>query len=397
MSGAAAGASQVVDTDVHCAPASMDVLMPYLDDYWREYVTGAELRLSPTLGGAYPLGAPTSATPRARAGGSFPPHTIEELAEQLLDDPGADPMSEWSEPRSARSDGADGAHGAHGADGVDGADVAPRRGGPHRAILNCLSSFDMSRNAYFETAFTRAVNDWLRAEWLDRDERLRASMVVCTIDPEAAAAEIERLSGDDRFVQVLLPVRTDISYGNKYYHPVYAAAQRHGLVIGLHAWGRVAHAATPTGLTRSYLEDYLGNSQFAVQAQVVSMVCEGIFERFPELRVSLSECGFSWLPPLLWRLDKDWKGLWREVPWLKGKPSEYVYRHFRATTAPAQLPPGDGQLAELLDMLRPSDFLMFASDYPHDHGDGGRRLLDALDDDGRQAVLCGNAARFYSL
>ncbi|MGH3388401.1 MAG: amidohydrolase family protein [Actinomadura sp.] len=357
MSGAATGESQVIDTDVHCAPASMDVLMPYLDAYWREYVTGAELRLSPTLGGAYPLGAPTSATPRARASGSFPPHTVEELAEQLLDE----------------------------------------HGGPHRAILNCLSSFDMSRNAYFEAAFTRAVNDWVRAEWLDRDERLRASMVVCTLDPEAAAAEIERLGDDDRFVQVLLPVRTDISYGNKYYHLVYKAAVDHGLVIGLHAWGRVAHAATPTGLTRTYLEDYLGNSQFAVQAQVVSLVCEGVFERFPSLRVSLSECGFSWLPPLLWRFDKDWKGLWREVPWLKGKPSEYVYRHFRATTAPAQLPADDGQLAELVDMLRPSDFLMFASDYPHDHGDGGRRLLAALDDDTRQAVLCGNATEFYSL
>jgi predicted TIM-barrel fold metal-dependent hydrolase len=359
------GTGEVIDTDVHCTPASMDALIPYLDDYWRDYIAGAELRLSPTLAGAYPPGAPTSATPQARASGSFPPHTVGELAAQLLDD--------------------DGAGAPHG------------HGGPHRAILNCLSSFDVSRNAYFEAALTRAVNEWLRAEWLDRDERLRASMVVSTLDPEAAVAEIERLGADDRFVQVLLPVRTGVSYGNKFYHPVYAAAADHGLVIGLHAWGRLAHAASPTGMTHSYLEDYLGNSQFAVQAQVISLVTEGVFEQFPSLRVSLSECGFSWLPPLLWRFDKDWKAVWREVPWLKDKPSEYVYRHFRATTAPAQLPAADGQLAELMDMLRPGEFLMFASDYPHDHGTGGQRLLDALDDDTRRAVLCGNAAQFYSL
>lgn len=350
-------ARQAVDTDVHCAPRSFDALFPYLDSYWRSYITDAGMALSPSLAGAYPAGARTTATQQARAAGSATPGDVRTLRAEVLD-----------------------------------------RRDLRYAILNCVTSFDVSRNPYFEAALCRAVNDWLRTEWLDHDGRLRASLVVPTLDPDAAVTEIDRLGGDRRFVQVLLPVRgMDVRWGNKRYHPVLEAAARHDIVVGLHAWGRAGSGPTVTGFTHTYLEDYLSNSQMAVQGQVVSLVAEGVFERFPNLRVCLAECGFSWVPPLLWRLDKDWKGVWREVPWLKEKPSQYVYRHFRATTEPAHLPPTVAQTREVLDMLGARDLLMYASDYPHDHGDGTERLLTALDDEAREAVTHGNAAAFYSL
>jgi uncharacterized protein len=102
---------------------------------------------------------------------------------------------------------------------------------------------------------------------------------------------------------------------------------------------------------------------------------------------------------MLWRFDKDWKAVWREVPWVKDRPSEYVKRHFRATTAPAQLPADATQTAQLAEMLGASDLLVFASDHPHVHGDDGTLdlLLDALGDDGRDAVMHGNAAELYRL
>ena len=341
-------AAQAIDCDAHCAPASFDVLLPYFDDYWHDYVADAGVQLSPTVTGAYPAGARTSGGPV--------PTSAAELADRLLD------------PSEIRY-----------------------------AVVNCLSAFDASRNVYYEAALARALNDWLRAEWLDRDDRLRASLVIPSLDVTAAVAEIERLGDDTRFVQVLLPVRSDARYGNVRYHPIYEAAERHRLAIGLHAWGRAGNAPTQTGFTHTYIEDYLANSQLVVQAQVTSLVAEGVFDRFPSLRVSLMECGFAWLPFLLWRLDKDWKAVWREVPWLKAKPSEYVYRHFRATTQPAQLPHDPGRVAEAAELIRAHDFLMFASDHPHNHGDGAERLLDTFDHEGRDAVLRANAAELYAL
>jgi uncharacterized protein len=335
-----------IDCDVHVAPASIDALAPYMDDYWRDYLANAGLRLSPNVTGAYPESDPA------------PPADVDALREQLLDPSGL-----------------------------------------RHAVLTCLSAFDASRNAYFEAAICKAINDWLAAEWLARDDRLRASMVIPTLDEQAAIHEVERVGSQPGFVQVLVPIRTDARWGLRRFHELHEAIAAHDLVLGLHAWGRPGLAPTATGFTHSYFEDYLANSQVIAQAQVMSLVSEGVFDRVPSLRVALLECGFSWLPPMLWRFDKDWKAVWREVPWVKDRPSEYVKRHFRATTAPAQLPADATQTAQLAEMLGASELLVFASDHPHVHGDDGGLdlLLDAIGEEGRTAVMRGNAAELYRL
>ena len=161
--------------------------------------------------------------------------------------------------------------------------------------------------------------------------------------------------------------------------------------IGLHAWGRAGRAATPSGFTTTYLEDYVANQPIA-QAQVLSFVSEGVFERFPDLRVVVIECGFAWLTPLLWRFDKDWKGVWREVPWVKRRPSEYVREHFRFTTAPAHLPRRFGRARPAARDDGRTGLLLYASDYPHEHGDGLPALLERLTDEQRRRC-CGGPRR----
>jgi uncharacterized protein len=336
--------ADAVDCDVQCAPESYDALFPYLSDYWRQYITEAGIRVT-GMAHAYPRGVVTPAPPNYEA-----------LAERVFAAPAA----------------------------------------PRIVVLNCLTGFETHRNAYFSAAVAAAINDWMREEFLARDSRLRASLIVSSVSSDDAVSEIERVGEDARFVQVLLPVRSDLPWGHKNNHAMFAAARSAGLQIGLHAWGRAGKAPTPSGFTTTYMEDYVGNQSIA-QAQVLSFVSEGVFERFPDLRVVVSECGFAWLAPLLWRFDKDWKGVWREVPWLKRRPSEYVHEHFRLTTAPAHLPEDPAMLDQLVEMIEGARMLMYASDFPHEHGDGLPALLDRLSDSQRRRVLGETAAEVYGL
>jgi predicted TIM-barrel fold metal-dependent hydrolase len=159
-------------------------------------------------------------------------------------------------------------------------------------------------------------------------------------------------------------------------------------------------APTSTGTATTYYEDYLYNSQIIAPNQVLSLVAEGVFDRYPDLRVCLAELGFAWLPSLLWRFDKDWKALWRETPWVRDKPSVYVRKHLRATTSPTLIPGSvpAREVAQLADMLDAGHMLMYSSDYPHDHGsDALENLLAALTAEDRAAVLTKNAAEFFGI
>ena len=345
-----------IDCDVHVEPPSMDALLGYIDPYWHEFIRGGHLGVRHRL---YPESEPMSARPEARAAGSFPPHTYEELRAQLLD---------------------------------------PYQ--PLAVILTCVTTFQASRNPYFEAALTTAVNNWMRDEFLDRDARLRGSIVVPVFHPEAAAEEIDRLGGDRRFAQVLLPVRSETPWGNVRYRAIHEAASRNRRPITLHAWGGSGMAPTSTGTAATYYEDYLYNSQIVAPNQVLSLVAEGVFDRYPDLRVCLAELGFAWLPSLLWRFDKDWKALWRETPWVRDKPSVYVREHLRATTSPTLIPGrvAATELVELADMLDAGHMLMYSSDYPHDHAnDALETLLEVIGEENREAVLSKNAAAFFDI
>src|SRR4030095_12612436 len=65
--------------------------------------------------------------------------------------------------------------------------------GVQHAVLNCLYAIDSLNNPDAAIAVASAVNDWLIAEWLEKEPRLRASMVVPVQLPAMAAREIDRV------------------------------------------------------------------------------------------------------------------------------------------------------------------------------------------------------------
>jgi predicted TIM-barrel fold metal-dependent hydrolase len=254
----------------------------------------------------------------------------------------------------------------------------------------------MVLNADMAVAFTRALNDWTRAEWLERDARLRASIVLPLQDIGAAVAEIERLAPDRRFVQALVLAMGDAPLGKRQFWPVYEACVRHGLPLGIHAGSAYKHPQTSVGWTSWYLEEYAANQQ-AFQSQLASLVTEGTLGKFPDLKVVLLESGVTWLPAFLWRLGKTWKGVRFEIPWVDRLPAELVRDQVRLTVQPFDAPEDDpGAVQRILDHLRSDDMLLWASDWPHWQFDGDAAVPPGFPASTLPKLLRDNALATYS-
>ncbi|MDA0711937.1 MAG: amidohydrolase family protein, partial [bacterium] len=231
-------------------------------------------------------------------------------------------------------------------------------------ILNTLTPI-RNQVPEYDAAFARALNDCQSAEWLDREPRLRASMIVPYENGPLAAEEIDRVAQDPRFVQILLPTFTTEPLGNRKYWPLYAAAERHNLPVGIHfGGGNGGHPITGTGWPAYYIEYHGGMAQ-AFQHHVISLIFEGVFDHFPGLKIVLIEGGMAWLPALIWRLDRTFEQLKDEVPHVLHSPSSYVRKHIWVTTQPMEEPEKEEHFHQFLDHFDQPDRLLFATDYPH--------------------------------
>ena len=318
----------IVDCDCHNDWHSADVLLPYLEGWWREcYLRGEHT--GPR--GAFPHGHRAWFHPEDFRRADIKP-TCEEEEYTLMRDKHLNPNN---------------------------IDVA---------ILTGEEALETSTlaNPHYAMALAKANNDWMVNEWLPKDERFYGSIIVAPQDPELAAQEIRRLGDHPRLVQVLVSHGSTMPYGDPFYHPIYRACEEVGLPFSIHLGGNGGINTMPfaNGSPRYFTEAHALFSQPA-QTHLVSMIVNGVFEKFPTLKMVVIECGVSWVPPLLWRLDAEWRALRKEVPWLKHLPSEYCFEHVRFTTQPLEQPSKIEHLWAVLEAMQAKDTLMFASDYPH--------------------------------
>jgi predicted TIM-barrel fold metal-dependent hydrolase len=345
------GALAAIDCDVHPTVPAMTALSPYLDDFWRAAVVERGINSLETV--TYPPNAPLTARPQWRDKNGRAATSAAELTAQVCD--------RWQA-------------------GI--------------AILNCLYGVGLLFSEDMAFAFTRALNDWVAKEWLERDPRLRASIVVPLQNTEYAVDEIERCAQDRRFVQILVLAMQEMPLGRRHFWPIYAAAERHGLPLGIHAGSTYRHSITSLGWPSYYIEDYASHTQ-AFQSQLASLVCEGVFAKYPGLKVVLLESGVTWLPAFLWRFSKFWRGVRAEVPWVDRSPAEIVRDHVRLTIQPFDAPAEPDRLERAIDHLRSDAILLYASDFPHWQFDGDETMPAGIPPALRRKILVENPLATY--
>ena len=348
----------VADCDIHPAVRERTDLYPWLSQRWISHLEtyGAQARHGWEVGPAYP-----KAQPNASRRDAYPPE-------------GGRQGSSLAFMQAQHLD----------ANNVE------------LGILNPLGAGQGGRNLELANALCAATNEWQVAAWTSQDARLRASIVVNYEDGPVAAAEIRKWAGHAHFVQILFLTRTSEPLGSKRYWPIYEAAAEAGLPVAVHAFGYGGHPITGGGWPSYYVEEMTGHAQTS-QAVLTSFITEGVFERFPGLRLILVEAGFAWAPPLAWRLDRVWKRLRAEVPEVKRLPSEVIRERVWWTTQPMEEPEPREHLRDTIGWIG-WDRLLFATDYPHwDFDDPATCLPLRISDEQRREFFLGNARKVYGL
>jgi len=352
-------AGEIIDCDVHAVVAGgLKSVYPYLDRAWQQRLEtkGATVGLGalpPRL--AVPNGGnairPDAATPDGGPGGSCPDYMHKDLIE---------------------------AHGiAH-------------------AVCTCLQPGALAvalAGPDESVALCRAFNDFFLEEWnLKAAGAIRYAMVVPTQVPEEAAREIDRIGTNKGVAAVFMPL-LNIPMGNRHYHPIYEAAARNGLPILLHVTGteNVYHGAPVVagGWPESYAERYVSLSQVG-EANLVSLIFSGVLERVPGLKVLFVEFGCSWVLATMWRMDKAWRGVRFDVPWVKRSPIDYINDHVRLSTQPLDEPDDPADLQRMIELIG-DHLLCFATDYPHWDNDMPGQSLRMLGKESRRRIFVENA------
>jgi predicted TIM-barrel fold metal-dependent hydrolase len=343
-----------IDCDIHPGLPAMTELLPFLPDYWRDQFENRHIdKLAFNLT-SYPPNSPLTARPDWRTASGQPGGGLDMIRKNVLD-----------------------------------------AFGLRFAICNMLHGAIALYNEDMAAAICSAVNDWTAKELLDREPRLRASILIAPHNPAHAVKEIERLAADRRFVQVLLPVMGDMLLARRIYWPIYAAAEKHGLAVGVHAGSTYRWAPTPSGWPAHRVEDYVAQSA-AFEGQLVGFLAEGVFQEYPKLKLVLIESGFTWLPSLLWRTGKEWRGIRTEVPWIDRPPQDIIREQVRLTLQPVDAPKDDPAiLTRTLEHIGSDRMMLFSSDYPHWQFDGDDVLPDGLPASMIRNLLMDNALETY--
>lgn len=99
----------------------------------------------------------------------------------------------------------------------------------------------------------------------------------------------------------------------------------------------------------------------------------------------------------MWRMDKNYKALRDQVPWLTKLPSEYIKEHIYLTTQPIEEPNHPDELVQIFKMCGAEDYVMFSSDYPHWDYDVPQKVLPMFPKEMRHKIAASNASKLYGL
>jgi predicted TIM-barrel fold metal-dependent hydrolase len=276
--------------------------------------------------------------------------------------------------------------------GLEGSVLFPTAG----LACGLISDFEWA------TVTATAYNNWLEDRYTAKDERLYGVGMLPIQNPAAAARELARCAKDRiRFPACLLPSQTCLgkTYGDEFFRPIFAAAAEYDMPLAI-------HGAPSRGLGFDHFTEFARvhalEHPFPLMINLTDMIFSGLFDDYPNLRISFLEGGCSWVPFMMDRLDYEYDAIQgaKARERLKKRPSEYIAEGENFWVS-VEL--GEKGLKYAVDAIG-SERIMYASDYPHEptEEDLAADLPDFLADSDYSDTVKTNvvykaAKRFYRL
>jgi uncharacterized protein len=281
---------------------------------------------------------------------------------------------------------------------TEGIDVAVIFGTPVALTVNGLQDKELA------AATCHAVNRWL-VEYCSADQkRLKGVGLIPCQDPAVAARELEYLAANG-IVSAMLPNNVyGINLGDRRFDPIYAAAQEIGMPLSVHPqtghdgqYGVSGVMGAGSERMEKYSYVHMTAFPFELMIALMHMIGEGVFDRYPRLKVAYMEGGCGWIPFWSQRMDEHFEKLRPQWADCQRKPSEIIASEQVSFTCE----PEEDILPYVLDTIGASQ-VMYASDYAHwdsefpesvnlvDHVLGDR-------DEYKRLVLGHNAIRWFGL
>jgi predicted TIM-barrel fold metal-dependent hydrolase len=217
-----------------------------------------------------------------------------------------------------------------------------------------------------------AFNLWLDEDWgYAYQERIFAAPMISLIDPDAAVKELDAvLDRDARVVCIKAgPAHTRTggltSPADARFDPFWSRVNASGVTVGIHSgdagYGRYVEDWESVGAFRAFaftpLRALLSGDRVPYET-MAALVCQGLFDRFPNVRVASIESGGEWIPALVKKLKK----VYGQNPSAFASDPVQTFRE-HVWVAPFY----EDDLAAIKDAIG-VDRLLFGSDWPHAEG-----------------------------
>ena len=254
----------------------------------------------------------------------------------------------------------------------------------------------------------RAYNDWLAETYLRRDSRFKGIAILPMHDADAALEELQRAYTNLGMCGVLFPATgVHLNLGAKPYWPVYAEAARLGCPVVVHGGGHWDLGMDTMNVSTG--ANAIGHPM-SLAIALAEMVLNNLFDRFPGLRVAYLEGGPLWFLMALERLSRSYEAGTpinprRELLQLREGQTvaDYIRALIQAGRLVVGIEGGESDLAYAIKVAGDQAF-MFSSDFPHEVNTQTiqkeiqeLREREEISEAAKQAILRGNAARFYKL